>query len=74
MKHSGQIIQLPDKRFCIVYNEQPLIEAKGKIILHLVDENYNPQIGNNDKPRILIWDSNIYRQEMQNAKVIGYVD
>lgn len=73
MKHPGQIVQLPDKRFCIVYNEQPLIQEKGKIILHLVDENYNLMY-DNDRPRIIIRNLDAYIQEMKASKMIGYVD
>ena len=36
----GRVILLPDKRMCILYNDQPLIKEKQMIVLHFIDEHF----------------------------------
>lgn len=72
-KNSGIIARLSDNRLVIIYNKRPLLSEKGFVILHLVDENYN-LIKENNKPKTLLKRVDIYNEEMQAAKLIGYVD
>ena len=74
MKNSGIIVKLPDERICIVYNNQPLAKEKGKIILNLVEEKYNPIKGEDNKPKVIMKDVHIYNEVMQAATLIGYID
>lgn len=73
MKNPGTIAKLADGRRCIIYTEQPLLKARGKVILNLVDENNNLLMDNN-RPKTIIKDVAIYNEEMQAAELIGYVD
>ena len=74
MKNSGKIVKLSDNRMVIVYDKQPLAKERGKIILNLVDEKYNPIKGEDGKSKIIFKDIHIYNEEMQAATLIGYVD
>ena len=70
----GILITLSDGRNCIVYNNQPLAKEKGKIILHLVDEDLKLIMDDNKRPKIIMKDVSTYNEEMQASKLIGYVD
>ncbi len=74
MKNSGIIAKLPDGRTVIVYDNQPLAEVKGKILLNLVDDKYNLIKNEDGKPKVIIKDISDYNEEMQAATLIGYVD
>jgi hypothetical protein len=74
MRKPGLIVKLSDGLLVIVYNEQPLRVPKGKIILHLVDENHNLILREDKTPKILIKSEMDYCNEMQASKLIGYVD
>jgi hypothetical protein len=74
MKNSGIIAKLPDNRMVIVYDKQPLVKEKGKIILNLVDEKHNLIIGESGEPKVIIKDIHTYKEEMKKATLIGYVD
>ena len=73
MEKHGFIAKLSDGRVVIVYDKQPLA-SKGKIILHLVDDNYNLINDSNGKPKIILKDISSYNEEMPSATLIGYVD
>lgn len=72
--NSGAIVQLADGRKVIVYNNQPLLKMAKKVILNLIDENYNCIKGDDGKPKVIIKDISAYNVEMKAAKLIGYVD
>ena len=74
MKNPGIIFKLPDNRICIAYNKQPLLEERGKIILNLVDEDYNLLKHENGKPKVLIKSVDLYNEEAHTWKLMGYVD
>jgi hypothetical protein len=74
MKNPGTLIQLSDGRKCIVYNKQPLFAEKGKVILHLLDEDLKLIPDEKNNPKIIMKDVTVYNEEMQAAKLIGYVD
>lgn len=74
-KHPGQIMQLPDQRKCIVYNDQPLF-AKGKIIFHLLNEDLSLTLGDDQKQKVLIKSKQEYVRLCESGEMtrIGYVD
>ncbi len=74
MEKSGIIAKLPDGRKVIIYDKQPLIKEKGKVVLNLVDDDYNIIVDNIGNPKIIIKDVSIYNEEMQVATLLGYVD
>ena len=74
MKNPGKLIRLKDGRKVIFYNNQPLMKEKGKIILHLVDENNNIIEGENKKPKTILKDADSFTEGMEGAGVIGFVD
>ena len=73
MKRPGRLVRLHDDRVVIVYNDQPLLE-KGKIVLTLVDGSYNPLLDSNGKSRTILMGEELYKEEMQVSKFIGYID
>lgn len=74
MKEPGIIVKLSDDRLVIVYNNQPLLKEKGKIISALVDEEFNQILDESGKPKIIIKNVEVHNEEMQAATLIGYVD
>lgn len=69
----GIVAELPDNRLVIVYEEQPLLEQKGKVILNLTTQDHELII-KDGKPSLLIWDVAYYNLVMEGAKFIGFVD
>lgn len=67
-------MQLPDKRKCIVYRIQPLQEQHGKIILHLVGDDYERLKDDKGKDRILMKSVEQFNEEALMWTLIGYVD
>lgn len=39
MRNPGVLIEMSDGRKCIAYKKQPLLKEKGKVIVHLLDED-----------------------------------
>jgi hypothetical protein len=71
-KNPGKILKLQDKRLCIAYNNQPLLESKGKLMLYLCDEKHNILKNDAGKSMILLKDAEIFRNEI--TTIIGYID
>lgn len=69
----GFIAKLPDGRTVIVYDKQPLLKAKGKVVLHVVDEKFEHVMGDNG-PKTILKDVHVYNEEMVAAKHLGFVD
>ena len=76
MKKPGILLELPDKRLVIVYNNQPLLPKHGKVVLHLIDKNHNLIKDEAGKPKTIIKTLDAYNLENQENvnKLIGYVD
>jgi hypothetical protein len=74
MKNPGIIVKRDDGSRVIVYNDQPLLAERGRIILHLVDENNKKILNGDGKPKIRIMDVQVYNEEIQASTLIGYVD
>lgn len=74
-KKPGVILQLPDKRLVKVLNEQPLLKEHNKVIMHLIDQEYNV-IMEFGKPKILMRSLEQYNLENQQEinKLIGHID
>lgn len=62
-----------DERLFIIYNAQPLLNEKGRVLLHIIDQDYNP-VMENGKQKILIQPIEVYNERVQAAKVLGYID
>lgn len=75
MKKPGILLLLPDGRKTIVYNEQPLLQSNGRVILNLIDEKLN-LIYKDGKPSIIMKSVEQYNLENQEGvnKIIGFVD
>lgn len=73
MRNSGKLLKLPDGRICIMYDKQPLRESKGKIILHLVDDNHNRLMGEDGRPKTLLKPT-IWLGTGDGVSFIGFVD
>lgn len=69
----GTIIILPDGRKAIVYNKQPLLREKRKVVITLIDERYCPII-EGGRAKTLLKDVGVYNAEIKNYKVIGMID
>ena len=74
MKNPGIIVKMADGLRCIVYDKQPLLDLKGKVLLHLVDEKFKPILSDLGTPKRKILDVAVYNEEMLASTVIGYVD
>jgi len=70
----GQIIKLKDGRVVIMYNSQPLLKAYQKVVLHLVDENYNWLKDEKGHPKRLIFDNEKYQDQVLGGIKIGMID
>ena len=72
----GILLELADKRKVIVYNDQPLLETKGVVVLNLIDDEYKLILNEQEKPKTILKTVHKYNLENQNElnKVIGYVD
>lgn len=71
-KKTGIIVQYNGKTF-IVYDEQPLLEEKGKVIMYNVnDKAYSFIMTDKNKPAIKILDVLDYNQ--LDKTLIGYID
>ena len=73
-RNAGVLLKMADGRFCIMYHKQPLIKERGKVILHLVDSKCNKLLDANKKPKILIKSVDVYNEEAQAWRLIGYID
>lgn len=74
LRNSGVIHRLEDGRLCIVFNRQPLINEKGKMVLALVDDEYNVLTDESGEPRTLVKDVDVYIEMMATADMIGFVN
>lgn len=74
-KKPGVLLQLPDGRMVKVLNEQPLLKEHNKVIMHLIDQEYNV-IMEFGKPKILMRSLEQYNLENQQEinKLIGHID
>lgn len=73
MKNSGKIFKLIDGRKVIVYDDQPILN-KNKVLLHLVDENYELIMNENDKPKTIFKNYDDLLNELKKASFVGFVD
>lgn len=74
MRSPGIIVETSEGKKFIIYNNQPLLEEKGKVILHHIDDNMKLMNDDNGKPKISIRSVQVYNEEAQTYKVIGHVD
>lgn len=72
-KKPGIMFELPDKRKAIVYNNQPLMKEKGKVIINLLNDDLSLKMVNSN-PSLLMKSVEIYNEEVQTWKMMGYVD
>ncbi len=71
-KNPGQLIQTPDGRKYIMYNEQPLFVTHDKIILYHIDQNFKPIYNDKGKSMMRLLSPTEY--ESMEKKLIGYCD
>ncbi len=76
MSNAGKVIQLNDGRVCILYDAQPMLKLNGKLVLNLVDGEYNHLIGQSGKDRVMLRDESEYNADCKKGliKLLGYVD
>lgn len=74
MKHPGKILRFPDDdQFFLVKDFQPLLQEKRRVIMYLVDEQYNKVPNENGTPKMRIIDFDTFNKDMLEAALIGYV-
>ncbi len=69
----GVIVKQADGKILVVHNNQPLLKEKGKIVVHLLDENLKP-ILKDGQPEKYCRDVAYHNLQMEGAKLIGYFD
>jgi len=72
--NSGKIIRLDDGRLVIVYNNQPLLKESGKIVMHLIGDDYKALLGEDKKQKTILKDLSDYNLQCKNWQLIGFVD
>lgn len=72
-RNPGTIARMADGRVVIIYDRQPLLKEKGKVVVHLVDDRYNP-IEENGRKKTLLFDIAIYNELIPTWKAMGKVD
>jgi hypothetical protein len=72
-RNPGKIIQLPDNRKVILYNDQPLIK-QDKVLLYLIDEDFKKITDDEGKPKTIIKNLKDYNNEVMTYKLIGHID
>jgi hypothetical protein len=75
MKNSGVLIKLEDGRYCIVYDKQPIVIDKHKIVLYICDSEGNKLKNEKGQDRMLVKSIFEYTREiLPKATLIGYID
>ncbi len=69
----GTLAEMPDGRKVIIYDNQPLLKEHGKVIVHLIDDDYN-LIMQNGKLKILMFAVHVYNELTSTWKAFGKVD
>jgi|WetSurMetagenome_2_1015567.scaffolds.fasta_scaffold1111547_1 hypothetical protein len=72
MKKPGRILKLSDGRTVILYNNQPLLQEKGMVILNLIDADYNLLTNEQGNPRTIIQAVEVFNE--LDKELIGYID
>lgn len=72
-RRPGTLALLPDGRKAVIYNDQPLLKSHGKIVVHLMGDDYN-LIVENGKEKTLLFDVDKYTEIIKTWKGIGKVD
>lgn len=73
-KKPGKLILLDDKRTVIVYDEQPLLKDKGKLVMYLVDSKHNLLRDFTGKPKTVLKTFTEYKEALSSGKmsIVGY--
>lgn len=69
----GTIARMADGRMVIIYDKQPLLAEKGKVVVHLIGEDYVPLV-EDGKKKTLLFDVAIYNELTSTWAVMGKVD
>lgn len=75
-KKPGRIICIHGKNY-MVYNDQPLLATKQKVIMHHLDKDLKPVMSEKDPTQqaTTMYDLNVYNDQITaGATLIGYVD
>lgn len=72
-KKTGKIYKLADKRIVLVYDEQPLL-YKSSIVLNLLGNDLLPLLDDKGNKRILVKNENIYKEMMEKAELVGFIN
>lgn len=72
-RRSGTIAQMSDGRKIIIFNDQPLLKDKKKVVVYLINEDYELIIDNGE-PKTLLFDLKVYNEAAKTWTAIGKVD
>ncbi|MCK9417467.1 hypothetical protein M0Q97_12575 [Candidatus Dojkabacteria bacterium] len=71
----GSLLQLEDGRFCMVYDKQPIMIDKHKIVLYICDSEGNKLKNEQGQDRMLVKQILEYTREiLPKATLIAYID
>lgn len=74
-RRSGHLIQIPDGRTVVRFNDQPLLKEHKKVVLHLLNEDYSLQ-KEGEKELTLVKTIEEYNTMIKDpgCKAIGMID
>jgi hypothetical protein len=73
MRNPGTLAKMEDGRLVVIFNAQPLLKEKKKVIVYLLNESYE-FIKENGKPKTLLFDLDNYNQIIKKWTACGKVD
>jgi len=73
-RNPGQLAKMEDGRLVVIYNNQPLLKEKKKVVVHLLDDNFGYIQGEDGKPKTLLFDIDEYNQKIKSWQGCGKVD
>lgn len=73
-RNSGRIIQMADGRKAVFRYQQPLLMEKGKVVLYLIDDEFRPIVGEDQKQKTILMDVKAFKEAIPTWKAIGMFD
>ena len=72
----GKLYKMKDGRNIGIYQSQPLFKKHGKVIVNILDEDWNVILGDDDRPKTLLWTEDEFKIKRATGELehVGYED